>query len=280
MEQKITSPVMRYHGAKFRLADWIMSFFPEHKFYVEPFGGSAAVLLKKERSYSEVYNDIDDEVVNVFRVLKEKTKQQELIRLMQLTPFSRSEFFDSYNMTGTDIERACKTIFRSFAGFGSGSISQKTGFKTDSKRSYSLTSHVWEKHHKNVPAFVERFQGVIIENLPAIKVMQMHDCEETLHYVDPPYLKDTRTSRGDVYRHEMSHAEHEELLQCLIDLKGFVVLSGYMHELYDEALMRHGWSRHEKKAQISGQKGGATRTECIWINPRTIEQQAQQQLFV
>lgn len=110
---------MLYHGSKFRLAPWIISHFPEHKNYVEPFGGGGAVMLRKHPSYHEVYNDLKDEVVNVFRVLRDPDQAQELKRKIELTPFSCTEFERSYEANGDGpVEKARKTIVRSFMVWG------------------------------------------------------------------------------------------------------------------------------------------------------------------
>jgi len=109
-----TRPVLRYHGGKWRLASWIISHFPPHRVYVEPFGGAASVLLRKPRSYAEVYNDMDGEIVNVFRVLRDPARARELERVLRLTPFAREEFELSYIRDEDPIEQARRTIVRAF----------------------------------------------------------------------------------------------------------------------------------------------------------------------
>lgn len=111
-------PILRYHGGKWMIAKWIISHFPEHRIYVEPFGGAGSVLMKKPRSFAEVYNDLDDNVVNVFRILRDPDKAAQLSRLIDLTPWSRTEFFASYEETEDDLERARRTIVRTLMGFG------------------------------------------------------------------------------------------------------------------------------------------------------------------
>src|SRR5688572_25383452 len=105
MTDSVSRPILRYHGGKWMLAEWIISFFPEHEIYVEPYGGGASVLLRKSRSHAEIYNDLDEEVVNLFRVCRDNSS--ELIRHLELTPYSRSEFEMSYNIVEcSSIERA------------------------------------------------------------------------------------------------------------------------------------------------------------------------------
>ena len=114
----------------------------------------------------------------------------------------------------------------------------------------------------------QRLAGVLIENRPAIEVIRAHDGPQTLHYVDPPYVHDTRykgASSGRYYRHEMDDAEHRQLLGTLLELEGMVVLSGYPSDLYAELLP--GWIMHSVSARISAGRGTALRQECLWLNP-------------
>lgn len=123
-------PILRWHGGKFILAPWIISHLPKHRIYVEPLGGAGSVLLRKPRSYAEVYNDRDGEVVNLFRVARERG--DDLRRALELTPFSREEFVLSYASTDDPIEQARRTVTRSFMGFGSNSHNHLTGFRGNS----------------------------------------------------------------------------------------------------------------------------------------------------
>jgi DNA adenine methylase len=239
----VTRPVLRYHGGKFKLADWIISTFPPHRVYVEPFGGAASVLMLKDRSYAEVYNDRWDVVVTVFRVLRDPEKAKELRRLLELTPYARSEFYLAGHQqmsAASDIECARLAILRSFAGFGSASTNGEyaTGFRANSNRSGTTPAHDWVNYPSNVEKFAERLRGVIIENKDASEVMLQHDGKDTLHYVDPPYPHDTRVmARGNAsYVCEMTDADHHALSETLRGLKGMVVLSGYPCDLYDSEL--------------------------------------------
>src|SRR3954470_1229963 len=127
----VERPILRYHGGKWLLAPWILSHFPAHRVYVEPFGGAASVLLQKERSYAEVYNDLDGEVVNVFRVARDRGA--ELRRALELTPFSRDDFLLAYRLSPNALERARRTVARSFMGFGSAAAcGEVSGFRANS----------------------------------------------------------------------------------------------------------------------------------------------------
>lgn len=128
-----TRPIMRYHGGKWRLAPWIIQHMPPHRVYVEPFGGAASVLLRKPRTYAEVYNDMDGEIVNLFKVARDDSER--LKHLLELTPFSRDEFAASYEPTSNPIEQARRTVVRSFLGFGSNAHAKATGFRANSNRS-------------------------------------------------------------------------------------------------------------------------------------------------
>lgn len=266
-----TSPVIRYHGGKFRLAPWVMKHFPPHRIYVEPFGGAAGVLVRKPRAYSEVYNDLDGEVCNLFRVLQDAGLREQLVQQLVFTPYARAEFELAWVPAQDPVERARRLIVRAQMGFGSaGATKGTTGFRIDTKREYETAQHVWAQYPANLAAVGLRLTGVLIENRPAVDVIAAHDTPETLIYVDPPYIHETRcrinsktSARG--YRHEMDTADHLALLDALRAARGMVVLSGYPHPLYDDALA--GWERHTTKARISAGRGTATRDEVLWINP-------------
>lgn len=276
----IKKPLMRYHGAKFRLADWVMQFFPPHDTYVEPFGGAAGVLLQKPRSYSEVYNDLDSTIVNVFRVLQDPATALLLKRKLESTPYAREEFELAYQHTSDPVESARRTLIRASMGFGSaGATKHKTGFRVDTAREYSTSAHLWPRLPQELLLFTERLKGVLIENKPAVDVIKNHDRSNTLFYVDPPYRFDTRQmgNHRHYYNHEMTDDQHQELLQELIKLDGMVVLSGYDSEQYNDTLT--DWTRHATSARISSWRGTGTRTEMVWVNPRCAELKPQQDLI-
>lgn len=254
---------MRYHGGKWLLAPWIIEHMPAHKCYVEPFGGAASVLLRKARSHAEVYNDMDGEVVNVFRMARDRGP--ELMRALTLTPFARAEFEESYEPTDCPLEWARRTIVRSFMGFGSNSVSAKngmTGFRAASRRSGTVPARDWMNYADAFDDLIERLRGVVIENRPAIEVMQAHDGDDTLHYVDPPYVHDTRGDLRHGYRFELSDDDHRALAAALRGLAGRVILSGYPSPLYDE--LYGDWQRIERKALADG---ALARIEVLWLSP-------------
>lgn len=269
-----TRPALRWHGGKFRLAPWVISHFPAHRTYTETFGGAASVLLRKPRAYAEVYNDLDDEVVDLFRVLRDPEQAARLQNLLTLTPFARTEFRAAYEATDCPVERSRRLVVRSFMGFGSNAHASQhkghrsTGFRANSNRSGTTPASDWANYPAAMDALVARLRGVVIENRDAREVMLQHDGPATLHYVDPPYLPETR-ARGNrydlawrMYRHELSRDDHAALLADLRDLAGMVVLSGYPDPLYDDALP--DWRRVETKAYADGAR---ERAEVLWLNP-------------
>jgi len=260
----IKRPVLRWHGGKWMLAPWIISHFPAHRIYVEPFGGAASVLVRKDRSYAEVYNDLDDDVVNLFRVLR-SADARHLVTALELTPFSRLEFMEAYAPCGDAVERARRLVIRSFMGFGSNGHARSTGFRANSNRSGTTPAHDWVNYSKSLPALIDRLAGVIIEHRQAAEVIRQHDSDQTLFYVDPPYVFSTRSDLTRDYAHEMSDADHVALAGVLHEVAGMVVLSGYPSPLYQELYGQ--WHRVERAALADG---AAPRTEVLWMNDAAV----------
>lgn len=255
---------------KWRLAPWIIAHFPPHRIYTEPFGGAASVLLRKPRSYAEIYNDLDGDVVNLFRVLR-SNRAGELVRFLELTPFGRMEFEVSYEASDDPVEEARRLIVRSFMGFGSNGFNRatRTGFRSVSNRSGTTPAHDWTNYSAALRAIVERLQGVVIERRDAMDVARQHDQPEALHYFDPPYMPATRSAKSrktgeryHAYAHELTEADHSEFLAAVVELRGAVVISGYPTQIYDDALQ--GWRRVSCAAFADG---ALKRTEVLWLNP-------------
>ncbi|MDI3415661.1 DNA adenine methylase [Pantoea sp. V106_11] len=266
----IKHPVIRYHGGKFRLASWVIGFMPEHTCYVEPFGGAAGVLIQKKRSYAEVYNDLDGEIVNLFRVLRNSEMNQRLQDACRLTPYARDEFYAAAEFSSDPVERARRMVVRACMGFGSAAgIGGNSGFRCDSKRKYATASHLWERYPDNLGAICQRLQGVIIENKDALAIMRSHDADSTLHYIDPPYVPETRVKGNRYYNHEMTPNGHEQLLAVARTLKGMVMISGYDSEIYNDML--GGWRKETKESRISAGRGTKVKTECLWLSPNIKE---------
>lgn len=257
-------PALRYHGGKWLLSDWLLRQFPQHRVYVEPFGGGGSVLLRKPRSYAEVYNDLDSEIVSFFRVLQNKEQSVELERLLRVTPFAREEFVLAWSPTTDPVEKARRLVIRSFMGFGSAAhnSSRATGFRACSTRSGTTPAHDWVNYPDQIRTFCARLSGVVIENRPAADVIMQHDGPETLHYCDPPYVHTTRNKRqvGN-YRFEMNDAYHADLAGVLNEVSGMVIVSGYRCDLYDS--LYSGWARIDA---LSRADGARARVESVCIN--------------
>lgn len=262
-----TRPVLRWHGGKWLLAPWIIAHLPPHDIYVQPFGGAWSVGMRKPRARAEIWNDLDGELVNLFRVLRDAKASAELVEALRLTPYSRDEFYAAYAAARGRVERARRLIVRSFMGHGADGASgvYRTGFRVSTLRRPEAE---WATLPDGLELAVKRLKGVVIESRPALQVMQSHDGPATLHFVDPPYLHETRIrakrrpDNGGVYRHELTNEQHVELLAALQELRGMVVLSGYPSALYDDLL--GDWKRVEREAMADG---ALPRTEVLWINP-------------
>jgi DNA adenine methylase len=273
LKNEIETPKKRliafgWYGGKFSHLDWLLPLLPKTTHYCEPFGGSAAVLLNREPSPVETYNDIDGEVVNFFRVLR--NKKDELIEKIGLTPFSIEEYMTAIkekgNQTLPDIERARLFYVRarqSRTGLAQGATSGRWAHcRLTSRAEMAGAVSRWLGAVKDLPLIAQRLLRVQIENRPAIDVIKRYDSKDTLFYCDPPYPHECR---GDIhaYGFEMSDKEHRDLAKVLNAVKGKVALSSYrcklMNELYGE------WHCHEdsKKMCHSIKK---PRIEMLWTN--------------
>lgn len=250
--------LLNYPGAKWGLATEICSLMPHHRSYLEPFFGSGAVLFNKPPSAIETVNDIDGDITNFFKVLREQPDR--LAEAISLTPYAREVFDDAHENHGTDnFDKAYRFAIRSKMGHGFKTY-QKTGFKIDvyaRERSYCVSC--WNRFPKDLINAAERLKHVQIENQPALAVIRKFNHDNVLIYADPPYLLDTRG--GKQYRFEMNEQDHLDLLTALRQHKGSVILSGYPHEMYDIELK--GWSKLTKK---SYNQNADQRTEVLWCN--------------
>jgi DNA adenine methylase len=253
--------ILHYPGSKWSLAEWIISHFPAHQTYLEPFFGSGAVLFSKQRSKLETVNDLDGEVVNLFQVIR--SRPDELAHVIRFTPHSREEYYNSYLEAEDELERARRLIVRLWQGRG-GKTSHRTGWRSMIEMNGPLPGKEWLRFPEKIAAVAERLIGVQIENQPAIELIKRYSRQNVLIYADPPYILSTRTTSS--YKHEMTEGDHEQLLQTLEEHPGPVIISGYSHPLYDTKL-KH-WRRETKRAKA---EAGAIREEVIWINPIATE---------
>ncbi len=279
----LTRPILRYHGGKWMLAPWIIEHLPAHRVYTEPFGGAASVLIRKPRArLVEVYNDMDGEIVSLFRVLRDPVTAGALREVLRLTPFAREEFQLSYQPAEDPIEQARRTVVRSFFGFGSDSASgATTGFRANGNRNNSHPAQDFANYPAALEAFTERLKGVVIESRPGLEIILQHDGPEALHYCDPPYTHGSRSAytvrTGKGYRHEMTDDDHRRLAEVLHDAAGMVVVSGYHSALYDE--LYGTWATRTRKAIADGGPSAPAlaRVEVLWLNPACSEALHRQQ---
>lgn len=254
--------ILRYPGSKWRIADFIISYFPTHHSYLEPFFGSGAVLFHKAASPIETVNDLSGDVVNLFRIIREAP--EELARQVAFTPYSRAEYEMAWESNPKDeIEKAVLFLIKSWQGHGFRS-NEKTGWKNDvigRERSYAVKC--WNDLPDYIVQAAKRLKQVQIEQMDAVKLIKRFNYSGVLIYADPPYLLSTRNTRGkEQYDYEMtSEVEHLQLLEALLQHKGYVITSGYDNELYNKTLK--GWSKANRKSNTDG---GLYRTETIWFN--------------
>jgi DNA adenine methylase len=250
---------MRYFGGKWKISSWIISHMPDHRSYVEPFGGGASILIRKPRVSAEVYNDIDGEVVNLFRVVRDRG--HELASAIELTPFAREEYDAAFIGEPTDeLERARRTLVKAWMGRGSDSIRKHTGFRLylGSDVKARSTADEWRRYPEAMVRVIERLRGVVIENADACEVMRDNDAADALHYIDPPYTKKERG--GGRYRHDK--VDHEALAAVVHELRGKVMLSGYDSPMYRR--LYGDWHRVEKPTHSDG---ALDRIEVLWLSP-------------
>ncbi len=256
-----------WYGGKFSHLDWLLPLLPKTTHYCEPFGGSAAVLLNREPSPVETYNDIDGEVANFFRVLREQ--KAALIEAIGLTPFSREEFRKAISepLDGlSDLERARRFYVRARqvrTGLAQTATNGRWAYcRLTSRAGMAGAVSRWLGAVEALPEIAQRLLRVQIENDLAINVIRRYDSEETLFYCDPPYPHE---SRGDsnAYLYEMTNEDHLRLAEVLRNVKGKVALSGYHCDLLDE--LYGNWNVHEANSKkIHSVK--TERTEVLWTN--------------
>lgn len=256
-----------WYGGKYSHLDWLLPLLPSATHYCEPFGGSAAVLINREPSPIETYNDVHGEVVNFFRVLREQ--KDALVEAIGLTPFSRAEFEVAIKEPSaglTELERARR--FYILARQVRTGLAQKASSGRwahcllTSRAGMAGAVSRWLGAVEDLPLIAQRLLRVQIENEPAIEVIKRYDSCETLFYCDPPY---PHGARGDshAYANEMTDEQHRELAAVLRNVKGKVALSSYHCQLMDE--LYGDWQRVESKEKII-HSVKTMRQEVLWIN--------------
>lgn len=253
---------IRYYGGKWRLADWIISFFPKHGHYVEPCGGGASVLLKKNPAKLETYNDLDVEIVNFFSVLR--NKPDALVDSIKLTPWSRTELEMAAedSVLHSSLERARRFWIKCWLSIGG--AGEPTSFRISKKVSATPASIL--RNADYLYAVADRFIGVQLECIDALDCIDRYDGADTLIYFDPPYMTDTRSHKKQ-YLVECGDAWHTLASVKLKACKAFVVVSGYVNAAYKELYC--DWERFDKDTLCNS---GTKNVESVWLNPRLSEE--------
>ncbi len=263
MSQTPIKPILKYPGAKWRLAPWIVSHFPEHQHYVEPYAGSAACFFTKAPAPHEVLNDLNGSICTLFRVLRERG--EELAEAISLTPWCEEEYtrFEKDWYHEDDVEHARRFLVRCWQAHG-GTIYQVSGWKHNGLGGHAYPVRLWRQLPERLLATVERLRDAEIRNRPALEIIDYYNAPDVLLYLDPPYVLKTRSRK--YYPYEMDDSDHLQLLASLVQHKGMVILSGYTHPLYEERLT--DWHRVTISAQA---EHGKAQTEVLWLNPKAAQ---------
>lgn len=253
--------VLRWPGSKWKLANKIIKIMPKHEIYIEPYFGSGAIFFKKMLCNNTILNDLDNNVVNLFKVIR--NNPEELALLVEFTPYSREEYLNSdISEDDNDIEKARKFLVRSNMARGATQYYRSGWRNAGLKESLINNSRVtreWNKIPQSIIYASEKLKNVEIENIDAIKLIKKYNHESCLFYIDPPYLLNTKS--GKYYNYELTDIDHIELLQTLQGHKAKIILSGYENELYNKYLK--GWKKVKLMA-INENKD--KKIESLWIN--------------
>lgn len=271
MSKGVKSPI-NWYGGKYYMKNTIIDLFPKHKYYIEGFGGAAHILLHKQSSVIDVYNDIHEGLYLFFKLLRDNETRERLLFAIQMTPYSRQEFYisrDEWENQVDEIEKArmfyIKTM-QSFSGVGqSWSYS-----KNKSRRGMSqAVSKFLGNTDENMINVIEKLRTIQVENLDIIDLINKYDNPDSLFYLDPPYIAETRVSEK-VYDNEMSNKKHQELIDKIIDISGKCIISGYDNPLYNK-LTDCGWNKlnigeYKNRCGDKESKKTKTKDEFVWVN--------------
>lgn len=267
-------PIIPYFGGKWKIAPKIIELLPPHRIYTETYGGAASVLFTKRASIVEVYNERNQEMTNLFKICRDPELKNRLQDLLRLTPYSRNEWKRCMEYSDDMLEQARRTMVLYIMSRHTGKVANRdsTSFDT-STEGHQNVARAFHDFIENLDRICARLAKVIIENDDALKIAQRHDRELTAHYFDPAYLKSTRRDNQAQYHTDLSTpAYHRHMAEILHELKGFVLLSGYDSELYQELFVNKGWEKFSFAAvDGSATKGKSKRVECVWLNPQAAE---------
>ncbi len=266
-----------YFGSKNRLALKLCINLPPHNCWVEAFGGSASLTFSKKIAPIEVVNDIDSDVVNLFRQIRDN--HEELCKLVSLTPYSRGELNSSRisNRSDSDLERARKFLVQSMMAINGAFGKDRGGFSYSNsytRNSMEARASRWYNLPERIAGVVERLRYVRIENKDARDLMDMfRNRPATLLYLDPPYL--AKRSKG-YNNDENNDLFHKELLTIANQSKCMIFISGYENPLYDQFLnLETGWGKQILLSNTRSVKGeNLSRKEVVWMNKQFIKAQS------
>ncbi len=260
-------PVLKWPGGKWSSVNWLLQYLPPHDLYLETHFGSGALLFSKPPCGWEWINDIDGNVVRLYRVLRERP--EELIRAMTLTPYAREEWEQAKQAPEEEgeVEQTRYFLVRHWQ-----SLHYTTGGWRITRSANAAAASVWAGLPERLAFAARRLRAVHVECRPALEILGRYQDPRVLVYADPPYLRDTRG--GDWYPQEMTDTDHQELLGALRAHPGPVMLSGYANSLYDEMLPDWTVARRKSRAVTAGE-----RTEILWLNPATVGRLSQRSLF-
>jgi DNA adenine methylase len=251
------NPPIIWVGGKTKLAEWIVSLMPPHHMYIEPFAGSLAVLFAKNPSPSELVNDLDGDLINFWRVLRDRSRQ--LVRKLEMTPYARDEYYLSFEPTDDPLERARRFFVLNHQAFASRVYGQ-SGWHRPTPKQSSSPARMYHRRIAQLRAAAERLKDVMIEHDDALAVIRRYDADNVCFYVDPPYL-----NVRDVQPYKVRLQDHTELLETLRTCKGKVILSGYWNTIYDEALK--DWPRLDRQAVVTSPRSERPKViESVWLN--------------
>ena len=250
--------ILKYPGGKWRISEWIISQLPVHKVYCEPYFGSGGVFFNKAPAYIETINDINGDIVNLFRVIRERPK--DLAAVLELTPWARDEYRACKEPAADELERARRTLVRHHQSFGTTNSGLNTWRNSQTYNGPRCAAQ-WNELPETVMRICDRLKTAQIENVDALTLIERYNDPDTLLYLDPPYLQGLR--KRNMYKCEMTDKQHVELLELIKSSKSKICLSAYDNALYNEQLK--GWYTSEKPTTA---QMGKRRIEKLYMNYR------------